>query len=205
MTKKKLIITITSLCLVVVAAVAAVIGIIAATNVAINSNLSVSYTPGAEVIATVKGEYSLNGGEAETINQNSFAYGATTTTFAIDQGAINLTDTNKYVIFAFSFKNDATEDNTRSVVLTVKVTDNSAEDKMTVSKIRTKTRLAQLDKATFDAAKDSTSDTALDSIGLTETGYFYIMVEIQPGVKGTWGTKGGETNTFNFALSAKEA
>ena len=204
MTKKKLIITITSLCLVVVAAVAAVVGIIAATNVGINSNLSVSYTPGANVIATVKGEYAVNGGTPATINQTSFEYGTTTTTAAIDQAAINLTDTNTYVIFAFSFKNDATADNTNSAVLSVVTTDNSAADKMTATVKYTKTALATLDKAAFDGATDA-GTAALGEINIGETGYVYVMVEIQSGVKGTWGTKSGADNTFQFALTAKAA
>lgn len=204
MTKKKLIITITSLCLVVVAAVAAIVGIIAATNVGINSKLSVSYTPGAEVIATVKGEYAINGGTATTINQTSFAYGATTTSAAIDQAAINLTDSNTYVIFAFSFKNDATADNTNSAVLSVVTTDNSQADKMTATVKYTKTALTALNKESFDGATDA-GTAELNSIGIGETGYVYVMVEIQPGVKGTWGTKSGADHTFQFALTAKAA
>lgn len=204
MTKKKLIITITSLCLVVVAAVAAVVGIIAATNVGINSNLSVSYTPGAEVIATVKGEYSVAGAaDATLINETSFVYGDTNTTAAIDQAAVNLTDTNKYVIFAFTFKNDATTDNTNSAVLTVKVTDNSEANKMTASVKYTKTAITAMNEAAFGNVTHSA--TALDSIGVGETGYVYVMVKIQDGVKGSWGTKSGADNTFQFALTAKAA
>ena len=203
MTKKKLIITITSLCLVVVAAVAAVVGIIAATNVGINSNLSVSYTPGAEVIATVKGEYSVAGAAATKINETSFAYGDTKTTAAIDQAAVNLTDTNKYVIFAFTFKNDATTDNTNSAVLVVKVTDNSEANKMTASVKYTKTAITAMNEEAFGNVTHSA--TALDSIGVGETGYVYVMVKIQDGVKGTWGTKSGADNTFQFALTAKAA
>lgn len=204
MTKKKLIITITSLCLVVVAAVAAVVGIIAATNVGINSNLSVSYTPGPEVIATVKGEYSVAGAaDATLINETSFVYGDTKTTAAIDQAAVDLTDTNKYVIFAFTFKNDATTDNTKSAILTVEVTDNSEADKMTASVKYTKTAITAMNEDAFGNVTHSA--TALDSIGVGETGYVYVMVKIQDGVKGSWGTKGGADHTFQFALTAKAA
>ncbi len=203
MTKKKLIITITSLCLVVVAAVAAVVGIIAATNVGINSNLSVSYTPGAEVIATVKGEYSVAGAAATTINETSFVYGKTESTAAIDQAAVNLTDTNKYVIFAFTFKNDATTDNTNSAVLTVKVTDNSKANKMTADVKYTKTAITAMNEEAFGNVTHAAD--ALDSIGIGETGYVYVMVKIQDGVEGSWGTKSGADHTFQFALTAKKA
>ncbi len=203
MTKKKLIITITSLCLVVVAAVAAVVGILAAQNVGINSNLSVSYTPGADVIATVKGEYSLAGAEATKINQTSFVYGATTSTAAIDQGAVNLTDTNTYVIFAFSFTNDAGVGAENSQILTVKVTDNSAADKMDAEVKYTTTPIGEMTEEAFGNVTHS--PTALDSIGREKTGYVYVMVKIQKGVKGSWGTKSGADHTFQFALTAKAA
>lgn len=207
MTKKKLIITITSLCLVVVAAVAAVVGILAATNVSITSSLKVTYTPGPEVIATVKGEYAVNGAKATTIGSQSFAYGGQQEDYAINLNEIQLTDTNKYVIFAFSFQNDAITANTNSQVLHVVVPSVPGATNLTVTpkykKVSTESGapLTSLTKTAFEGLTDADSSANITSIGIGETGYMYVMVEIQSGKQGLW-----EANTgFSFTLTASSA
>lgn len=213
MTKKKLIITITSLCLVVVAAVAAVVGVIAANNVAFNSKITVTYNPSAHVQATVAANYAENGGATQTLfGPTTVEYGQATAAYTIPEKTIDLTDDKPYVIFEFSIKNDVVKADTEHNILGVAITDNDAKTgEMTITKIKTTTKLTTLDKASFNEAKASASETALDSLapkdGATEgqTGYFYVMVEIVPGKAGSWGTKGGASDTFVFTLTAKKA
>lgn len=214
MTKKKLIITITSLCLVVVAAVAAVVGVIAANNVAFNSKITVTYNPSAHVQATVAANYAENGGETQTLfAPANVAYGQAQASYEIPDQAITLTDEKPYVIFEFSFKNNVVKDQTAHNMLGVTITKNDDKTgEMTISEIKTTTKLATLDKTAFTAAKASSSETALDSLAPAEnaesegqTGYYYVMVEIVPGKAGSWGTKGGATSTFVFSLNAKQA
>ena len=207
MTKKKLIITITSLCLVVVAAVAAVFGIIAAQNVGFNSNLSVSYTPGAHVMATVTGKYAVNGGEEQSITNRTFNYneviadGDTTLT---SQANITLNDTNKYVVIAFEFKNNAGETNTNSKKLAITMVDNSKATNMTYTLKKTTTQITAMTKAGFEAVENS--DTALDNIGIGQTGYVYALVEIIDGQAGSWGKDSTKTgSTYMFTLNASAA
>ena len=200
---KKLIIAITSLCLVVVAAVAAVVGILAATQVNVNSKLYVTYTPTAQVIATASASYAVNGGSTTSINSATYNYNGAATSTALDKTNITLDDTNTYVIFMFSFKNNAVAANTNSKVLKVTVPSTPAATNMNVNtkyKKGTSAPLASLTKTNFNNLADATDATAIQSIGIGETGYMYVMVEIQPGKQGSWGN--AESNTFQFVLSA---
>ena len=200
---KKLIIAITSLCLVVVAAVAAVVGILAATQVNVNSKLYVTYTPTAQVIATASASYAVNGGSTTPINSATYNYNGAATSTALDKTNITLDDTNTYVIFMFSFKNNAVAANTNSKVLKVTVPSTPAATNMNVNtkyKKGTSAPLTSLTKTNFNNLADATDATAIQSIGIGETGYMYVMVEIQPGKQGSWGN--ASSNTFSFALSA---
>ena len=200
---KKLIIAITSLCLVVVAAVAAVVGILAATQVNVNSKLYVTYTPTAQVIATASASYAVNGGSTTSINSATYNYNGAATSTALDKTNITLDDTNTYVIFMFSFKNNAVAANTNSKVLKVTVPSTPAATNMNVNtkyKKGTSAPLASLTKTNFNNLADATDATAIQSIGIGETGYMYVMVEIQPGKQGSWGS--ASANTFAFQLSA---
>ncbi len=202
---KKLIIAITSLCLVVVAAVAAVVGILAATQVNVNSKLYVTYTPTAQVIATASASYAVNGGTTTPINSATYNYNGAATSAALDKTNIKLDDTNTYVIFMFSFKNNAETANTNSKVLKVTVPSTPSATNMNVNTkykkgTGTTAPLASLTKTNFNNLADATDATAIQSIGIGETGYMYVMVEIVPGKQGSWGD--AKNNTFQFTLSA---
>ena len=212
MTKKKLVITITSLCLVVVAAVAAVVGILAATKVTLNSNFNVKYTPSAHVIAKVTGRYQEEGKTAVSFVTQAFNYGEETNTAKIqsassDSETIELNDTNKYVVIEFVFENTAVEGNTNSQVLTVEMTDNSkkATDHMSYDIFTTTTALANLTKDNFTTGKANKADNALAAINYGSKAYVYVLVERTEGIEGSWGTVAGKTNTYEFALSAAKA
>jgi len=125
MSKKKLIITITSLCLVVVAAVAAVVGVVAASTQTVNSTVSVTYAANnvkATMGVTSKLEFDADFGTTRT-SQNAVSFlateGRSTKTIEISP-AIQLGNSGennnalpagawsfeRYIIYRYSFHND---------------------------------------------------------------------------------------------------
>ena len=200
MTKKKLIITITSLCLVVVAAVAAVVGILAATQVNITSSLTVTYTPDASVIATVAGNYQVeNSADPTQIGSHNYVYGqkqATTDTINLTK-AIELNDTNKYVVFEFSFANNAVEGNSNSQKLDVAVAGLPEAQQMTVVTKYSASKVA-LTKTGFESINaEASAATLLQDITRGNTAYMYILVERTAGIQGSW-----TASSIAFTLTA---
>lgn len=189
MTKKKLIITITSLCLVVVAAVAAVVGIVAATQVNITSSLTVTYTPDASVIATVAGNYQVENGDPAQIGSHNYVYGqkqANTDTINLTE-TIKLNDTNKYVVFEFSFTNNAEEGNSNSQKLDVTVDGIPAAQNMKVTTMYSASKIAALTKTEFEKINsEASAATLLQDITRGNTAYMYILVERTAGIQGSW-------------------
>ena len=214
MTKKKLIITITSLCLVVVAAVAAVVGILAATNVTISSSLTVTYTPKPEVIATVNGVYFRAGDKTVTkINETPYGNGYLTgeSSYTLPNKELTVEDGKQYVIFAFSFKNDAVTENENSVILHVQengIPTTGTNMEITVKKVVYKTttttesdpKPVDLTDAGAVAAIKGLTDApkGVKNIQIGETGYVYVLVELhEQGKTASWQATG-----ISFALSA---
>ena len=199
MTKKKLIITITSLCLVVVAAVAAVVGIVAATQVNITSSLTVTYTPDASVIATVAGNYQVENRDPAQLGSHNYVYGqkqANTDTLNLGE-AIDLDDTDKYVVFEFSFTNNAAEGNSNSQKLDVSVEGLPQAQNM---KVLTKYSAAKvaLTKDGFESINSEASKaTLLQDITRGNTVYMYILVERTAGIQGSW-----TASSIAFSLTA---
>ena len=198
---KKLIIAITSLCLVVVAAVAAVVGILAATQVNVNSKLYVTYTPGEHVMSTVTASYTV-GGSTTSLGSSTFSYGGTATSKSFDKTDIVLNDTNTYVIFAFSFKNNAGADNTNSQYLHVSVPTTPEGSNMTAVTKYATTALSTISNTTFNSLTDAGS-SKLANIGIGSTVYMYTMVSIKSGLQGSWGNSSG--NVFAFTLTTTAA
>lgn len=208
MSKKKLAIMITSLCLVVVAAVAAVVAVLAAANIGINSNLNVSYNPVGAVYADVESFYKKGASGTKTAigSKQSFNYGTSSSTgAAISPSAIALNDTDTYVVFCFSFKNTVNESqNPNSKYLTVGVTNNGAASNMDVAVRFTTTALADANLTYAAVSALSATDTTgitLSKLSSGTTGYMYVAVQRQEGIKGSYGTKSGSSTTFAFALS----
>jgi hypothetical protein len=120
MKNKKLIATVASLCLVLVAVVAAVIGVLAAANQFAKTNLKVRYTAAANVYATVavKGKTELGSyGANPSVQFNTFDQQKTETLELIDgeTSDANMVDisevggsTNKYALYQFAFTNKNT-------------------------------------------------------------------------------------------------
>lgn len=206
MSKKKLAIMITSLCLVFVAAVAAVVAVIAAANIGINSSLNVTYTPAITVYAEVESFYKKQTASTTTPigSKQNFVYGTTSSTGAnIDPGALTLNDTDTYIVFCFSFKNTVPNDaNAESAKLNVTVTDNKTSSNMDVAIGYSATALATADLtyAKVNALTDK-SGAAIKGLTKDKTGYMYVAVQRKEGRSGSFGTKSGASSTFAFNLA----
>ena len=204
MTKKKLIITITSLCLVVVAAVAAVVGILAATQVNITSSLKVTYKPDPHVIATVTAKYSVKGDADPTQIASSVITEYTTTIkdYTLDLNEIKLDDTKTYVVFEFMFQNDAVVGNQQSRQLHVAVSGGPAATEMTVTTRYSASPVAFTKEGVNSISASNTAQSILGNISYGETGnvgYMYVLVERTEGIAGSW--QGG---AYAFTLTASE-
>ena len=211
MSKKKYIIAITSLSLVIVALVGAVVGIWAATQQTVNSKLYVSYTPTKDVIATVSAEYSLAGATASSIGSQSWTYNQATVQKQLDKTNLTLTDTNSYIIFHFTFRNDAIAadtgtgeiGNTQSKYLQIGEQSSPAVSNMTVSKkyVTDKNKIAApMTTAKFDSATDG-GVALLKNIDCGTTIHIYVRVSITTkGKPAYWGST--SNNSFAFTLTA---
>ncbi len=200
MTKKKLIITITSLCLVVVAAVAAVVGILAATQVNITSSLKVTYTPTKQVIADVTASYSKKGDPSATqIGTTQLRYTTATSEYTYSLANITLDDTTTYVVFEFKFENKAEADNTNSKTLHVAVAGTPEVKNMTVTTRYSTEAVALTDQAVKGIEDTNTATSVLKNIGLGGTGYMYVLVERVEAKAGSWNAA-----NYVFTLDATE-
>lgn len=212
MTKKKLIITITSLCLVVVAAVAAVVGIVAATQVNVNSKLTVSYTPQSAVYANINAFYKKEKGNKTPIgSEQSFSYNTNMnqqTTVSIDNQTVQLDDDVTYVIFGFSFENTViVDENPNAALLDVAVTQNGKTTGTMDVHVRYTTEALtdeNLTPANVQALPDTTG-TSLKNMGSGTTGYVYVAIARQAGKQGSYTPASDDVSTFAFVLSAKAA
>ena len=199
MSKKKYIIAITSLSLVIVALLGVVAAIWAVTQANVNSKLYVTYTPVNHVMATVNASYTIGGSTNAIGAETTFTYGGSTATGAFNKTDIKLDDTNTYVIFAFSFRNNATASNgSESLYLHVTTPTVPTSTTMNVATKYTTKALGTINNSTFGSLTDAGSST-LANIGSGSTVYMYTMVSIQSGKKGTWGST--STTAFAFTLN----
>lgn len=200
MSKKKYIIAITSLSLVIVALVGAVVGILAATSVRVTSNLYVAYTPTQDVIGTVTASYLKKGGNKSQIGTKSWGYGDPAGTNAMNVTNLTIDDTNNYIIFEFLFQNDATSDNKQSKYMKVTETGSPASS-LTVAKKYSNSALTTLSDSEFNKLQDKTN-SVLKNIVKGTPAYIYIMVSIKTaGVPGSWGSATANAFTFNLEAS----
>ena len=207
MSKKKYIIAITSLSLVIVALLGVVAAIWAATSTTVSSKLYVSYTPTKDVIASVSAEYATAGGSAVSIGSQSWSYGQeTSTSTSLDKTNLTLTDTNDYIIFHFTFTNNAESSgtgNTQSRYLQIKETSSPAVSNMTPDKkyvTAANAIAAPMTSAKFDSATDG-GVALLKNIDYGTTIHIYVRVKITTkGKPASWGST--SANSFSFALTA---
>lgn len=212
MTKKKLIITITSLCLVVVAAVAAVVGILAATQVNVNSKLTVSYTPQSAVYAKINAFYKKQNGNKTAIGaEQDFNYTTNmnqVSTVAIDNQTVELNDTDTYVIFGFSFENTVNvAENPNAALLDVAVTQNGRTTGAMDVYVRYTTSALTDENLTPEKVQEltDTTGTSLKNMASGTTGYVYVAIARQAGKQGSYTPASDDVSTFAFVLSAKAA
>ena len=212
MTKKKLIITITSLCLVVVAAVAAVVGILAATQVNVNSKLTVSYTPQSAVYAKINAFYKKDKGTKTAIGgEQSFNYTTNMnqeSTVSIDDQTVELSDDVTYVIFGFSFENTVNAaENPNAALLDVAVTQNGKKTGAMDVYVRYTTSALTDENLTPEKVAELTDQTgtSLQNMASGTTGYVYVAIARQAGKQGSYAPAQEGQSTFAFVLAAKAA
>ena len=208
MKRKALIALIISSCVVVVGCVGLVFWAFAATQVNVNSKLSVTYTPELHVVCEASATYQKKTDESETpfiSGSLDLVYGGTitSTTLEASSSALNLDDTDTYVIFEFTFKN---KNLMETYDLYVTLTDNAVCNNMTrkyyfgnisATDLETK-KTTIIDEGVENAELTSQSLT----LGYNETGKVYMLLEISVGYVATYTTN--EANSFIFSLTAQE-
>ncbi len=215
MTKKKLIITITSLCLVVVAAVAAVVGILAATQSHLNTQVKVTYTPNPNVIAKIGARYGKNGlTDSENVvtllDDTDITYTTTNTEWTIGStdkeiklGEVAGSVENPYIVFEFSFKNTAKQNQDQSKYLTVAMENGFVTNNMTATLYYSAKAAEDLKKSTIENLKETAAVLQnIEGNGTNTAAYVYILVEAKLGETGSYGTLAGQTLKFNLTAKA---
>jgi hypothetical protein len=169
MSKKKLIITITSLCLVVVAAVAAVVGVVAASTQTVTSNVSVTYAATnvkakINLVSRYQNDATWSTRTLQTANEVEFlaTEGSTTKTsvasatpIALGTSGTDQTAANwifeRYVIYRFEFLNNYAsegEGRTMNVSLTYTPASVSQDSTNYILAVATKQSSERLTEAT---------------------------------------------------------
>ena len=193
MNRKRLIITVTSLALVVVAVIAAVVGVLAATQQNVTSTLSVSYQAN-NVKATVALDWKYQNDANWTSTAGSQTFTATEGTTTKSLNAVNANQLgskgeggatfDRYVIFRFTIHNDYTAQEGRQVTSTLSYTAPSGNNLKNVT-VEWDQSDSQ-DPAAFSfsgttftgAAYSTTAPTTAVTIAQAGTAYYYLVVGI---------------------------
>ena len=180
---KKLIISISAIVAVLLAAVIAVVAVFAANQQAVNTGFSVKYSA-TNVAATVSATYQRKTDDSATNlvtsdskTSISFTAAEETTTKSLstaDGADIALSATNNYVIFTYTFKNDITAGGKS---MSVKLNDTSVQSNVNVYYLAS---AETADYATIKGAEGSenTALPAVQTVAAQGTVNFYILVEI---------------------------
>ena len=207
----KLSILIVTTCFVVAGAIGIIAWAIAATNVGLNSTISVTYTAAQNVVCEASATYQKTTDTSATAFQSgtlNFAYGSATTsqTMTASSTAVVLNDTNTYVIFEYTFKNKNLMQDYR---LRVQLTDNAVCNNMarkyyigdlsslTVAQKRDKIREANITNYSVNG-----SEPVFFTLGYQETGRIYMLLEITPGVMASYSTS--SSHLFAFSLTTTD-
>ncbi len=126
--KKRLAITITSLCVAVVAVICSIVAILAATNQTVKSTFKVTYKA-TNVAATVSASYTIKNSSAVDLGSVTINADADETTYSDIKSDtdIALSAKNKEVVFKYTFKN-----NSSSNSIKVTLADNASKTNVTV-------------------------------------------------------------------------
>jgi len=174
-TKSKIITSILSLALVVVAVIFSINNILAASQQSARATFVVSYTA-VDVDANVSATYyTKNGGSVALTNASS-------TTLHLDRNnqsgslstaTLNLSTTNSWVVFEYYIQNLSP-----SVPMTVSLTDTSTSANVTVTYGYSQTQITSL-QGKYDAATSTLQGLSSQVVGASSAIYCYILIEIQ--------------------------
>lgn len=213
--KKKVIALIVACCLVAVGAVGAIFWALAATQVGIKTNLSVSYNPLDNVVGSMSANYQKTTDAAATpfIGGNNgvlnFEYGgsAEDRTLNASDGSLLLNDNDTYVVFEFKFTNNNAdpETDTTGRGINVKLTDNG----VIKGKVTRKYYFGDLSSKTVAEKEAEIKSNGIENDALATTStlvrqnqsaYVYMLIEITPGSAGNYDAD--SSNKFTFTLTA---
>ena len=208
MKRKALIALIISSCVVVVGCVGLVFWAFAATQVTVKSSLVVSYKPTPQVVCETSATYQKTTDATATPFQTGnleFVYGGPDTTRNIEASsdALQLDDTDTYVVFEFTFQNKNLMENYE---LTITLTDNG-----TVSNMTRKYYFGDLSSSNISAKRTTIKNSGIDNsslsskklvLGYQETGRIYMLLEITSGTVASY--LADNTNKFVFTLTTAE-
>ncbi len=206
--KKKLTLLIFTACAVFVGSVGLVFWALASTQVNVTSGLLVTYTPGLHVVCDVNATYQrTNDSSAIAFSQGnlSLKYNGTITdtTLEATSSALQLDDSNTYVVFEFTFVNTNQQPN---YDLTITLTDNG-----TVTNMTRKYYFGDLSSSNISAKRTTIKNSGIDNsslssqklvLGYQETGRIYMLLEITPGTVASY--LADNTNKFAFTLTTAE-
>lgn len=189
--KKRLIITISSLCIAVVAVICSVVAIFAAANQSVQSTFKVTYKA-TNVAATVSAKYTVKNKEAVSLGSQTINAADDQTTYSTlsTDTDIELTASNDEVVFQYTFTN-----NSSSNKIKVTLADNAQKENVTVSYANATTEDASL---TYGS---TLSEIEIDS---SSTVYVYIKVAITNTANSASYTA-DSTNTLIWSLEAVES
>lgn len=206
--KKKLTLLIFTACAVFVGSVGLVFWALAATQVNVTSGLLVTYTPTPQVVCDTSATYQRTNDSSAIAFKNgnlSFGYGGTTTnaTLEASSSALQLDDSNTYVVFEFTFQNKNLMEN---YDLTITLTDNG-----TVTNMTRKYYFGDLSSSNISAKRTTIKNSGIDNsslsskklvLGYQETGRIYMLLEITPGTVASY--LADNTNKFVFNMTTAE-
>ncbi len=215
--KKKVIALIVACCLVVGGGIGAIFWALAATQVGIKTNLSVSYNPLDNVVGSMSANYQKTTDAAATpfIGGNNgvlnFEYGgsAEDRTLNASDGSLLLNDSDTYVVFEFKFTNNNAdpETDTTGRGINVKLTDNG----VIKGKVTRKYYFGDLSSKTVAEKEAAIKSNGIENDALATTStlvrqnqsaYVYMLIEITPGSAGNYDAD--SSNKFTFTLTANK-
>lgn len=192
--KKRLIITISSLCIAIVAVICSVVAIFAAAQQGVQSTFKVSYKA-TNVAATVSAKYTVKNSDAVDLGTANITAAADKTTYTnlSTDAEITLTAANNEVVFQYSFKN-----NSASNKIKVTLEDNAAKENVTVQYATA----ATADSSSLTYSSSLSADGV--EVASSSTVYIYIKVTIADDANSA-SYVADTTNTLTWNLEAVTA
>lgn len=163
--KKRLAITITALCIAIIAIICSIVAIFAAANQGVQSTFKVTYKA-TNVAATVSAKYTIKNESEVSLGSLTIDAAADKTTYSslATDDDISLTSKNDEVVFQYTFKN-----NSSSNAIKVTLTDGADQENVTVQYAST---------TTANAEPAYTSSLGEIEVPADGTVYVYIKVTI---------------------------